>query len=390
MARGKTFAATSAPVERTGFWQRSAESRNAYGFILPAGIIMTVITLYPLIYQVWMSFTDFTTTNLKVGSPAPNYVGFNNYTDILTGDRLSAIIPNFNFWYLLGFNLWWAFSNIIFHIILGVLIAVLLNVEGLWFKRIYRAIYILPVVIPAIIIGTVWKKIFDTSDGLINKTLGWIFGFGPLPIFVAAFGIGALIWAALSVESIQEKRYGKALYALAVFIPALLLLAFWGSWPSANVLVPWLDNTQPDFGPLPLAYFALLTANIWLGWPLNSVVATGALQSIPKDMYEAATVDGATSSQQFFAITVPFLRVAMIPFAMFGFITTFNLFHLSYFMSEGRPYGKTELLVTQAYKLVNGNFLYGMAAAFAIYMFFILLVISLVTNKITKATAEAV
>jgi arabinogalactan oligomer / maltooligosaccharide transport system permease protein len=389
MARGKTIAATSASAERSSFWQRSAEARTAYGFILPAGIIMSIITLYPLIYQIWMSFTDYTLVNLRVGAPAPNFVGLSNYTDILTGDRLSAIIPNFNFWYLLGFNLWWAASNIIFHIVLGVLIAVLLNVEGLWFKRIYRAIYILPVVIPAIIIGTVWKKIFDTSDGLINKTLGWVFGFGPLPMFIAAIVIGGIIWAALSVESIQSKVYGKALYSLAIFIPALLIIVFWGNWPSPSVLVPWLDNNQPEIGPLPLAYFALLTANIWLGWPLNSVVATGALQSIPKDMYEAATVDGASSSQQFFNITVPMLRVAMIPFAMFGFITTFNLFHLSYFMSEGRPYGKTELLVTQAYKLVNGNFLYGMAAAFAIYMFFILLVLSLLTNRITKATASA-
>jgi arabinogalactan oligomer/maltooligosaccharide transport system permease protein len=140
---------------------------------------------------------------------------------------------------------------------------------------------------------------------------------------------------------------------------------------------------------LPLAYFALLTANIWLGWPLNSVVATGALQSIPKDLYEAATVDGATGRQQFFNVTVPMLRPAMLPFAIFGFITTFNLFHLSFFMSEGRPYGRTELLVTQAYRLVNDNKLYGVAAAFAIYMFFILLILTLITNKLAKFTASA-
>lgn len=337
MARGKAITA-SIPKRQGNFWQRSAEARTAYGFILPAGIIMTIITLFPLGYQVWMSFTDFGLKNLKLGSPAPNYVGFDNFINIIKSDELSAIIPNFNFWYLLGFNLWWALSNVIFHVVLGVLIAVLLNVEGLWFKRIYRAIYILPVVIPAIIIGTVWKKIFDQSDGLVNNTIGAIFS-----IFT----------------------------------------------PGASVSIPWLENQQPDIGPLPLAYFALLTANIWLGWPLNSVVATGALQSIPKDLYEAATVDGATPSQQFFFITVPMLRVAMLPFAVFGFITTFNLFHLSYFMSEGKPFGRTELLVTQAYKLVNGNQLYGLAAAFAIYMFFILLVISLITNRITKATASA-
>lgn len=324
--------------QRTRFWQRTRDTRSAYMYILPAGIIMSLITLFPLGYQLWMSFTDYSPANLKADAPPPNYVGFDNYINILKGDTIRNVIPTFDFWRLLFFNLWWAFSNVILHVILGVLIAVLLNTEGLWFKRIYRAIYILPVVIPPIIVATVWKNIFDTQNGSANNLLRGVFG---------VFGI-----------------------------------------PNGTFDIPWLEQSAPDVGPLPLAYFALLTANVWLGWPLNSVVATGALQSIPKDLYEAATVDGGTGRQQFFNITVPLLRPAMIPFAVYGFITTFNLFALSYFMSEGRPFGRTELLVTQAFKLVNGNKLYGVAAAFSVYMFLILLALSLVTNRITKATAD--
>jgi arabinogalactan oligomer/maltooligosaccharide transport system permease protein len=338
MATGNIAAAPSAE-KRPSFWQRTKDHRTAYMYILPAGIVMSIITLYPLLFQVYMSFTNFGLGNLKRNSDPATFVGIDNYVNILTGDTLKNVISNFDFLRLLTFNLWWAVSNVTIHVVLGVLIAVLLNVEGLWFKKIYRAVYILPVVIPAIIIGTVWKKIFDTTDGPINNVLRSILGI---------FGI-----------------------------------------PDASFNIPWLDNAQPDIGPLPLAYFALLTANIWLGWPLNSVVATGALQSIPKDLYEAATVDGATGRQQFFNVTVPMLRPAMLPFAIFGFITTFNLFHLSFFMSEGRPYGRTELLVTQAYRLVNDNKLYGVAAAFAIYMFFILLILTLITNKLAKFTASA-
>lgn len=326
-----------AVAQRGSLWQRTRDTRSAYGYLLPAGLVMSVITLFPLLYQVWMSFTDYGLQNLRQGSPAPNYVGLQNYVDILDGTTIRATIPTFDFWQMLVFNLWWALSNVVIHVILGVLIAVLLNVEGLWFKRIYRAVYILPVVIPPIIVGTVWKNIFDTENGAVNGLLKGVLG-----------------WV----------------------------------YPATSLQLPWLDQNQPDVGPLPLAYFALLTANIWLGWPLNSVVATGALQSIPKDLYEAATVDGATGSQQFFNITVPMLRPAMLPFAVYGFITTFNLFALSYFMSEGRPFGRTELLVTQAFKLVNSNNLYGLAAAFSVYMFLILLVLSLITNKVAKATAE--
>src|SRR5262249_2188371 len=145
--------------------------------------------------------------------------------------------------------------------------------------------------------------------------------------------------------------------------------------------IPWLPL-------LPLSFFAMLIANVWLGWPLNCVVATGALQSIPKELYEAAKIDGASWGQQFLRITVPLLRPAMLPFAILGFITTFNLFFLSYFLSGGGPLGRTEILVTQAYKLVNVNHLYGVAAAFCVIQFFILLALSLVVNRMAKATAS--
>ena len=99
-------------------------------------------------------------------------------------------------------------------------------------------------------------------------------------------------------------------------------------------------------------------------------------------------MDGANSWQKFKVVTLPFLRPAMIPYAIYGFVVTFNLFYLSFFMSGGGPFGRTELFVTQAYKLVNDFQLYGVAAAFSVLMFFILLVITLVTNRLAKATAS--
>jgi ABC-type sugar transport system permease subunit len=95
---------------------------------------------------------------------------------------------------------------------------------------------------------------------------------------------------------------------------------------------PWL---LPN-GPLPLAYYAMMIANFWLGWPFMTVVATGALQSIPKDLYEAAAIDGASDAQQFWNITVPLLRPAMIPAAVYGFTMSFNLFAFVYFMTGRR------------------------------------------------------
>jgi arabinogalactan oligomer / maltooligosaccharide transport system permease protein len=142
--------------------------------------------------------------------------------------------------------------------------------------------------------------------------------------------------------------------------------------------IPWI--------PLPLSYFALLIVNIWLGWPFMTIVATAALQSIPPDLYEAADMDGASGNQKFWNITLPMIRPAMVPAAVYGIITTFNLFNVIYFTSGGGPLRQTEIMVTTAYRLVNQQRLYGVAAAFSVMIFFILLAMTLVLNRITKAT----
>lgn len=328
----------SADPRRRARFRLRVDTRTGLLYLLPAFLVMGIITFYPLLYQTWMSFTDFTLENLPPRGHPPNFVGLDNYIRALTTD---LNIPNYDFVRILVFNLWWAFSNVVIHVILGVLIAVLLNTQGLRFRKVYRALYILPVVIPPIIVATVWANMFDKDNGAINLALQ---------------GVSVLL-----------------------------------RLPPDALRVDWLrqvDDPIPGLSFLPMAYFALLVANTWLGWPLNSVVATGALQSIPRELYEAAEIDGANAFQRFQTITIPYLRPAMLPYAIYGFVITFNLFYLSYFMSGGGPFGKTELLVTQAFRLVTEQRLYGVAAAFAVVMFFILLVLTLLTNRVAKATAS--
>ena len=331
---------------KRSWWKRSANSRNAYTYLVPALFVMAIITFYPLLYQVWMSFTDFGVRSLNPNSAvyqAPNWIGIQNYLDIASTDgRLQSLMPNLNFWRLLAFNLFWTISNVVIHVALGILIAVLLNTKGLWFRGIYRAIFILPMVIPALVIATVWRNMYDPDYGAINQAL-------------AAFG---------------------ALFDM----------------PAEMFRIRWIDQIDPPFEwllpgmPLPLSYFAMLITNIWLGWPFMTVVATGALASVPEDLYEAASIDGANARQQLWSITLPMIRPAMVPAAMLGTITTFNLFHISYFLSGGGPLRQTEIMVTTAYRLVNENREFGLAAAFSVVIFFVLLILTLFTNRITRAT----
>ena len=112
---------------RRSFWRRSMNSRTAYTFMLPALLVMAIITFYPLVFQVWMSFTDYGLKNLKPTAPPPNYVGFDNYIQILDNN---IVLPNFDFLRILTFNLFWAFSNVVIHVILGVAIAICSTSRG--------------------------------------------------------------------------------------------------------------------------------------------------------------------------------------------------------------------------------------------------------------------
>src|SRR3972149_3517466 len=148
----------STPPSRFTTWRnRTAMTRTAWLYLLPAFLVMGIITFYPLGYQVWMSTTDYQSKNLRVDAVAPNRADqseacqtnlkgectgglLENYRQIFSND-LPVPIANFSFWNVLAFDLVWTFTNVPVHVVIGVLVAVLLNVKGLWFKRVYRALY---------------------------------------------------------------------------------------------------------------------------------------------------------------------------------------------------------------------------------------------------------
>src|SRR2546428_7538570 len=168
---GITEAGTSAPA---GSRRGAPRCSTVYMCCLPATFIMGRIPFWPILFQVYMSFTDYGLRNLRFDAPAPNFVGFQNFIDLITNGI--TVIPNFSFWGMLAFNLFWTFSNVIFHVAIGILIAVVLNTPGLRFRGIYRAIFILPIVIPTLVVATVWKNMFDTDYGAINQGLAAIGG----------------------------------------------------------------------------------------------------------------------------------------------------------------------------------------------------------------------
>jgi ABC-type sugar transport system permease subunit len=137
------------------------------------------------------------------------------------------------------------------------------------------------------------------------------------------------------------------------------------------------------------SFFTNLATNVWLGFPFMMVVSLGALQSIPSDLYEAATVDGASRWQRFSRITLPLLMPALVPAVIVGTVWTFNMFNIIYLVSGGAPNGATDILITDAFRWAFERDRYGYAAAYSTLIFVILLLFTLITNRITGATKGA-
>jgi arabinogalactan oligomer/maltooligosaccharide transport system permease protein len=98
------------------------------------------------------------------------------------------------------------------------------------------------------------------------------------------------------------------------------------------------------------AKIAVIAVNVWLGVPFMMVALLGGLQAIPKELYEAAEVDGATPWQRFRHITLPGLRPVSSTVILLGTIWTFNMFPIIFLVTNGGPGASTEILVTYAYR----------------------------------------
>jgi multiple sugar transport system permease protein len=135
--------------------------------------------------------------------------------------------------------------------------------------------------------------------------------------------------------------------------------------------VEWLTNPE-------VALWSVIIANIWIGIPFNMLLLSTGLASLPEDVYESASMDGANRIQRFLYITVPMLKPVITVVMMLGFIYTFKVFDLIYVMTGGGPINSTELLSMLAYRYSFSQFNFGLGSAVANILFILLFIVSLV------------
>ena len=160
------------------------------------------------------------------------------------------------------------------------------------------------------------------------------------------------------------------------------LLPFLGMEPQ-----PWMTNEV-------WTRFALIMIQTWLGFPFIFAMTTGVLQSIPEELYEAATVDGATIMQKFFNITLPLVLFATAPILITQYTFNFNNFNVIFLFNGGGPAlssqnaGGTDILISWIYRLTMTSAQYGKAAAVTMILSLIVITVALWQFKRTKSFQE--
>lgn len=246
----------------------------AYFFLTPWLLGFFVLTLYPMLYSLWLGFTDYDFTK----PDATQWIGLANYTKMfgpLFGMSQftsgSGEVMRTDPYYLksLGVTFTYVFASVPLKLIFALAVAMLLNQKLRWVPF-YRAVYYIPTLLGgSVAVAVLWRKLFE-RDGLVNHALE-LFGFTNLP--------------------------------------------------------GWITNPK-------YAIWTLVLLSVWQ-FGSSMIIFLAGLKQIPEEYYEAASVDGATKVHQFFAITVPLLSPVILFNLVMQMISAFQVFTQAYIIGGG-------------------------------------------------------
>lgn len=281
-----------------------------YLFILPNLIGVLVFLAFPVVFALYMSFTDWDVLT------EAEFVGLDNYRRLFTEDPL--------FWTSLWNSTYYVLLTVPSSIIIGLGLAVAMNqaVRGIAF---FRAAMYIPVLTSAVAVAFIWRWIFNSDVGLLNSVL----------------------------------------YRLGL--------------PST---IGWL--TDENWAMISLAIMA-----VWKSVGYYAVILFAALQGVPKSLYEAAQLDGASSWNRFINITVPMIGPALLFVTVIAVIGSFQVFDQVYLITNnGGPGTSTYVYNLHLYNNAFQFFRMGYASAMAYILFAILFFITWLQLRVGRKRAS--
>ncbi len=287
-------------LNRTLLLDRRKKLIEPYLFIIPALLFLFLLMFFPISQVLRYSLMDNVITN-----PDPQFVGLAHYKEVLSDAIFRSSVLH---------TLFFAFFSVLFHLILGMLFANLLNADiNPSLRAVLRVIFIFPWLFTPAIIAIIWRLILDPL-GIVNYILA---------------SIGAI-----------------------------------------SGVVEWLSNEKT-------ALLVLTFINIWNGYPFYMVSLLAGLQGVPNQQYEAALIDGANGRQRFLFITIPHLMPIILSLSILDFIWTMQVFPLIWMTTGGGPGHATEVMATYTYKLTFLQFEFSKASASAMVILLLSMLMSI-------------
>jgi arabinogalactan oligomer/maltooligosaccharide transport system permease protein len=209
------------------------------------------------------------------------------------------------------------------------------------------------------------------------------------------FMLGLLLAVTLNDERVRGQRLYRTLLLLPYAIPGFISILVWSGFFNRDFgLLNSLTGLDINwFGNATTAKIAVLLTNLWMGFPYMFLVCTGALQSVPGDLKEAASIDGASGFRQFRAITFPLLLVTVAPLLVASFAFNFNNYNSIALLTEGGPFdpanptaGGTDILISYTIRLAfgAGGAQLGFASAVSMVLFVLTGIIAAIQFRLTR------
>jgi multiple sugar transport system permease protein len=333
----------------TASGKKTQEAVAGLSFVAPSLIVIILFVFLPMAFALTISFTDW--TGLVPVSEA-KWNNFENYNKLLFQDH-----PNRDaFSRALKNTAYYALGVVPTQTVISLLLAVIVNQRFLKFRGFFRTAFYFPSITSAVVIGTIFLWLFN-RDGLINQLISFISGGTYRPVtwlndlnglFHNLFRVFGLTIQTAPAWMRNTEIFGQTVWQ-------------WLSGPSVTML-------------------AIMLLAIWTTSGTLMLIFLAALQDIPTQLYEAASVDGATRWQQFRKITLPLLRPTTFFVITIGLIGTFQVFDQIYVISSGAPAGTTVTIAYLVYTSSRGEA--SASAATAFLLFVIIMIFTLIQRRL--------
>jgi multiple sugar transport system permease protein len=274
-----------------------------YAFLLVPVVYLVTLIGFPVFYNVLMSLQEVSLSNIR--QLIRPFAGFDNYAAILADPSFRKVFLN---------SVIFVSVNVVAQVGIGLGVALFFsqNFPGAQFLR---GVLLAPWMLPALVVGALWKWIFATGYGVANH-------------FLIAIGV-------------------------------------------ADSPVHWLSDPS-------IALMSVTIANIWFGMPFSMILIAAALTTIPQELYEAASLDGAGAVDRFRYITLPAIVPALLAIACLVVIYTMRAFDLIFAMTQGGPLNASNVLPLLSYQASFQRFQFGIGAAIGTFAFVIVFAVALI------------